>query len=184
MAEKYLGFQRDKRINVAISDGRIYLKRNTQRYDLIFLDAYNDHAVPSHLTTCEFLELARSRLKPGGVLASNIWSLTLNRYFTSQIKTYQEVFPQLYLLQATGSAHYIFIASPQAGRVSREQAQARARELMQGRPWSFDLASRLQSDYSDYYTGKHVEAKALTDDFAPVNLLKTMEGPSSLDGRP
>ncbi|MFH1036248.1 MAG: fused MFS/spermidine synthase [Pseudomonadota bacterium] len=183
VAEKYLGFQPDDNMRVIVNDGRLYMKRQAQRYDLIFLDAYNDHAVPFHLTTKEFLELARSRLEPGGVLASNIWSLNLNRYFTGQIKTYQEVFPQLYLLQATGSANYIFIATLQPSQISREQAQARARALMQGRPWSFDLAQRLAAEY-DCYTGRTVEARALTDDFAPVNLLKTMEAPSSLDGRP
>lgn len=183
VAEKYLSFKPDDKMSLSVSDGRIYLKRHPKRYDLIFLDAYNDHAVPFHLTTREFLELARSRLKPGGVLASNIWSLDLNRYFTAQIKTYQEVFPQLYLLRASGSANYIFIATQEPGRVSREQALARARELMLGRPWSFDLAQRLKAEYSDY-TGRQVEARALTDDFAPVNLLKTMEAPSSLDGRP
>jgi spermidine synthase len=183
VAEKYLSFRPDDRMSVALSDGRLYMKRHPKRYDLIFLDAYNDHAVPFHLTTREFLELARSRLEPGGVLASNIWSLNLNRYFTAQIKTYQEVFPQLYLLQASGGANYIFIATADAARVSPEQAEARARALMQGRPWSFDLAARVKSEYA-CYTGQRVDSPVLTDDFAPVNLLKTLEAPSSLGGRP
>jgi hypothetical protein len=89
----------------------------------------------------------------------------------------------VYLLQAGGTANYIFIATADAARVTLEQAQARARTLAQGRPWSFDLAQRLQTEYA-CYTGQVVEARSLTDDFAPVNLLKTLEAPSSLDGRP
>ncbi|MBI5522826.1 MAG: fused MFS/spermidine synthase [Desulfarculus sp.] len=183
VAEKYLSFKADEGMKVAVNDGRLFMKRNPQRYDLIFLDAYNDHAVPFHLTTREFLELTRSRLKPGGVVASNVWSQGLNRYFTAQIKTYQEVFPQLYLLQAGGGANYIFIATQDARQVSAEQAEARARALAKGRAWSFDLAARVKSEYA-CFTGRRVEDKVLTDDFAPVNLLRNLEASAPGEGRP
>lgn len=171
VAQKHLGFTPDPAIKVTVMDGRIHLKRHPKQYDIIFLDAYNDHAVPFHLTTREFLELVKTRLKPGGVVASNVWALEINRFFTAQIKTYQAVFPEVYLLRAGMSANYIFLATQAKGRVQREAAAARAKALMAGQPWSFDLAELIEGEY-DYYTDRKVEAKALTDDFAPVNLMK------------
>ena len=171
VAEKYLGFVPDPAMRVTVQDGRIFLKRNPKRYDLIFLDAYNDQAVPFHLTTREFLELVKSRLKPGGVVASNIWSAGLNRYFSAQIKTYQAVFGQVYLLKAGGSQNYIFLALAEPGRVEAGAAAARARALMRGRPWSFDLAALVEAEY-DCYTDQPVEAPVLSDDYAPVNLMR------------
>ncbi len=171
VAEKYLGFRPDPAMRVVTQDGRIFLKRNPQRYDVIFLDAYNDQAVPFHLTTREFLELVKSRLKPGGVVASNIWSADLNRFFTSQIKTYQAVFPQLYLLQAGRTRNYIFLALAEPGRVEAGAAVARARALTRDRPWSFDLAELVEAEYDDY-SQHQVEAPVLSDDYAPVNLMR------------
>lgn len=171
VARKYLGFTPDPAMQITVMDGRIYLKRHPKQYDVIFLDAYNDHAVPFHLTTAEFLKLVRSRLKPGGVVASNVWSADINRFFTAQIKTYQAVFPEVYLLRAGRSSNYIFLATQAKGRVEREAAMVRAKALMAGRPWSFDLAELVLDEY-DYYTDQKVEAKVLTDDFAPVNLMK------------
>ncbi|MFZ5585355.1 MAG: spermidine synthase [Thermodesulfobacteriota bacterium] len=171
VAQKHLGFTPDPAIRTTVMDGRMHLKRHPKQYDVIFLDAYNDHAVPFHLTTREFLELVKTRLKPGGVVASNVWASEINRYFTAQIKTYQAVFPEVYLLRAGMSANYIFLATEAKGRTSRETAVSRAKALMAGRPWSFDLAGLIEGEY-EYYTDRKVAAKALTDDFAPVNLLK------------
>ncbi|MFH1057995.1 MAG: fused MFS/spermidine synthase [Pseudomonadota bacterium] len=171
VARKYLGFTPDPAMKTTVMDGRIYLKRHPKQYDIIFLDAYNDHSVPFHLTTAEFLELVKSRLKPGGVVASNVWSADINRFFTAQIKTYQAAFPEVYLLRAGRSSNYIFLATQAKGRVPREAAVVRAKALMAGRPWSFDLAELILDEY-DYYTDQKMEAKVLTDDFAPVNLMK------------
>ncbi len=179
VAEKYLGFKPDPAMKVFTQDGRIFLKRNPQRYDLIFLDAYNDQAVPFHLTTREFLELVKSRLNPGGVVASNIWSADMNRFFTAQIKTYQAVFPQLYLLRAGGTGNYIFLALAAPGKVEVGAAVARARALAKDRPWSFDLAELVETEYDDY-SQRQVEAPVLSDDFAPVNLMRHQKDKSPL----
>jgi spermidine synthase len=171
VAEKYLGFRPDPAMKVFPQDGRLFLKRNPQRYDLIFLDAYNDQAVPFHLTTREFLELVKRRLNPGGVVASNIWSADMNRFFTAQIKTYQAVFGQLYLLRAGGGGNYIFLALAEPGKVEAGAAVARARAFTKDRPWSFDLAELVEAEYDDY-SHRQVEAPVLSDDYAPVNLMR------------
>jgi predicted membrane-bound spermidine synthase len=47
-------------------DARRALRRDDRRYDVIVGDAFTDIAVPQHLITQEFFELARTRLTPSG----------------------------------------------------------------------------------------------------------------------
>ena len=55
------------------ADGRAFLLREAAEWDVILLDAYAEQrAMPSHLYTVEFFELARSRLAPGGWLFMNL----------------------------------------------------------------------------------------------------------------
>ena len=68
------GFElpRDQRLRVASEDGRRWLARNDGRWDVIVIDAFYADSIPFHLATVEFLELARSRLSPGGVIVTNV----------------------------------------------------------------------------------------------------------------
>ena len=53
------------------ADARPFLRRTKQRYDAIFVDAYRQPYIPFYLATKEFFELARDRLRPGGVVVVN-----------------------------------------------------------------------------------------------------------------
>ena len=55
-----------------VDDGRRFLARGDDRYDLIILDAFGTERVPPHLLSREFMTLARDRLAPGGVLTANV----------------------------------------------------------------------------------------------------------------
>lgn len=61
---------------VTIRDGRRYIEESTKMWDIIFLDAYNSDAVPTHLLTREALELYAAHLTPGGVIVFHV----SNRY--------------------------------------------------------------------------------------------------------
>jgi len=63
-------------INFKIGDGRqIVVGTKDAPYDIIFLDAYSSGGqIPFHLMTWEFLKEVKSKLKPGGVLVTNIIS--------------------------------------------------------------------------------------------------------------
>jgi spermidine synthase len=52
-------------------DARPFLRRIDATYDAISVDAYRQPYIPFYLTTVEFFELARERLRPGGVLIVN-----------------------------------------------------------------------------------------------------------------
>jgi spermidine synthase len=95
-AYKWFALPHDERIDVHVDDGRRYLQRNDDRYDVIMLDAFYADGVPFHMTTLEFVELLRERLTPGGVVAVNvIGALTGSgsRITRALWKTYASVFP-------------------------------------------------------------------------------------------
>jgi hypothetical protein len=68
------GLARDTPIHTYWGDARqfVELHQDTNQYDLIFGDAFNDFSVPWHLTTREFNEKIKKMLTPSGVYMINI----------------------------------------------------------------------------------------------------------------
>jgi SAM-dependent methyltransferase len=60
-------------VRVIIGDGRVGLTATApETFDVVVVDAFSSDAIPVHLLTREFLEVAARRLRPGGVLAFHI----------------------------------------------------------------------------------------------------------------
>lgn len=54
-------------------DARATLFRQQEEsFDVIVTDAFHDIAIPYHLVTLEYVQLARSKLKPGGIFTTNV----------------------------------------------------------------------------------------------------------------
>ena len=99
-AYKWFELPRDPRLQIEVDDGRRFLQRTDERYDVIMVDAFYSDGVPFHMTTLEFVELLRNRLTPGGVVATNVIGAITGG--SSQItralwKTYAAVFPTVKL---------------------------------------------------------------------------------------
>ncbi len=73
LAREYF-YLKDHHARVHHQDGRRYLIDTDRGYDVIIMDAFGSGLIPFHLITREAFALARSRLKPGGVLALNAWA--------------------------------------------------------------------------------------------------------------
>jgi predicted membrane-bound spermidine synthase len=71
-AYRWFELPRSPRLTVDAEDGRQWLTRHQQRWDVIVIDAFYADSIPFHLATHEFLELVRERLSPGGVVVVNI----------------------------------------------------------------------------------------------------------------
>lgn len=65
-------------LKVVAGDARLALAKETERFDLLILDAYSSASVPVHLTTREAVDLYLSRLRPGGSLLIHLSSLHIN----------------------------------------------------------------------------------------------------------
>jgi spermidine synthase len=72
VGRRYLGLEDNPRLEVHTADARPFLRSRERRYDLIFVDAYRPPYVPFYLATKEFFQLARERLRPGGIIALNV----------------------------------------------------------------------------------------------------------------
>jgi spermidine synthase len=54
------------------ADARPWLRRSEGGYDVIVVDAYRQPYIPFYLTTSEFFDLVRDRLRPGGAVVVNV----------------------------------------------------------------------------------------------------------------
>jgi predicted membrane-bound spermidine synthase len=105
-------------LNVIVEDGRLAMKRLTQPFDLIALDAYRVPYVPWNLTTVEFFRELRGQLTANGVVVINV-GRTVNtrtgvqdrRLIEAMTNTMQHVFPIVYTIDVPGSFNTILVAT-------------------------------------------------------------------------
>lgn len=62
---------------IKVGDGRLELAKMSEKFDLLFMDAFTSDSIPTHLLTKEALQLYVDSLAPAGVIAINV----SNRYF-------------------------------------------------------------------------------------------------------
>jgi SAM-dependent methyltransferase len=72
LAKRWFGLNERPELELHAEDARPFLRRSEHRYDAIFVDAYRQPYIPFYLTSREFFELARDRLRPGGVVIVNV----------------------------------------------------------------------------------------------------------------
>ncbi len=178
-ARRFFALPTGPRIRVHIQDGRRWLRRTPERYDLITLDAYLIDTIPFHLATREFYTEAAARLAPGGVLASNVIGAIIgpqSRLFRAIYKTYRSVFPAVYVFPVNGgpseALQNIILVGTMEPRLSRAEILARAARVVQTGRVRIEGYVR---DAGDLYEGP-VETEGvplLTDDFAPTDILLT-----------
>ncbi|MDO4436126.1 MAG: fused MFS/spermidine synthase [Cardiobacteriaceae bacterium] len=82
----------DKRIEIVVDDGRRWLRRNHQTYDVILMNTtWHWRAYASNLLSQEFLTMVKAHLKPDGIAFYNTTS-SIDAYETAQ-----SVFPYVYI---------------------------------------------------------------------------------------
>lgn len=153
---------------VEVADARTFLGRTREVYDVVFLDAYGPDAIPHHLTTLEFFRLLRARLRPGGVVVSNIWGPHVNELYQRQVATIAGSFPTAYLLRSgAGSdngdpvSNHVVIGVLGKGDPPREW-EARAAQLQAAGRVDFDLAGLLRRELT-VLTGVVFDVEPLRD---------------------
>jgi spermidine synthase len=165
VSKQYFGLRETERVRYLDGDGRVFLNRNHELYDLILLDAYRGGFVPFHLLTKEFYTLVKQRLTPGGAVASNVHDGT--KLYHSTVKTLGEVFPALDLYP-TGSGEVIAVATMGAAP-DKEALASRAAALQERYNFRHPLTDALRRRMDDPRS-QAAEGDLITDDFAPVNL--------------
>ena len=162
-AKRYFGIRENERVKYLAGDGRVFLNRTKQLYDLILVDAYHGGYVPFHLLTKEFYALIKQRLAPGGAAAFNVHDGS--KLYVSTIKTLNEVFPSVHLYP-TGEGEVIMVATVEAAPPD-DTLKSRAAALQQRYNFRYPLPQLMAKRIGHPPLDK---AELLTDDFAPVNL--------------
>jgi spermidine synthase len=166
LAREYFFLRETNRLRVVARDGRIFLARSQELYDVIMIDAYHASFVPFHLLTREFFQLVEDHLAPGGVVAQNI--LPGSMLFEPAIATLQAVFDHVDIYEA--AANFVAIAY-NGPRRNRQDLLRQAREFdalhSQRYPMAAMIPRRQEMD--------RIDARVLTDDFAPVEMLNATE---------
>jgi predicted membrane-bound spermidine synthase len=168
LAAKYFGVGGTDRVRIINNDGRVFLRTQPPGYDVIMLDAYRGPFVPFHLTTKEFYQLVKTRLRPGGVAVQNIDPTTL--LFDSTLATMRTVFANVDVYQASGNVVLVGYDGP---KLTDAQLAARAAGRQAQYHFRYDLTALVRTRNSAVPANPH--ATVLTDNFAPVEMLNTIK---------
>lgn len=149
VARKFFGFREDARMQAHVGDGRQFIEKLRQPYDVIFLDAFGADSIPTQLTTQEFLQAVRRAVAPGGVVVGNLWGRVSNPLYDSMVRTYQEVFDELLILDVRDAANKILLALPRKQPVSRGELTRLARKVSAAKRFPFDLGDPVKYGFQD-----------------------------------
>lgn len=162
VAKEFFGFREDERMRAHVGDGRKFIENVKEPYDVIFLDAFGTRNVPPALTTVEFKRAVRRAVKPGGAVVGNIWGSSVNPLYDSMVRTYQEVFDELLILDVPGTSNKILIALARKQPLSRNQLVQLARKTGKEKRFLFDLGD-IDEDHFTYASRKGSAGRVLRD---------------------
>jgi spermidine synthase len=186
VAERFFDYRPADRQQLHLLDGRMYLQRTSAKYDAIILDPYTTNrygaVLPPQLTTVEFFRLLKDHLRPGGVVAYNIYTALPNlqgRDIAGAIcRTLGQVFPRVYFFESQTSNNIVFIATlsntPTDLAVLRPRADALIAEGRVRQPNFLPLLENFRTK-----PPVNVElCPILTDNYAPVEGLLAPAAPA------
>jgi spermidine synthase len=178
MAKDHFNVRESKNLRLHAQDGRLFLTRTQNQYDIIMLDAYFTDAMPFHLATKQFFELAQKKLTPNGVVVANLISAVTGpsgKIARSFVRTQRQVFPQTYVFAARRPdnvsmdtiQNVIVVATRDKQRIDIKEIIKRASGLDKG------LFPEPIQDIAIAYFDKPLpeDVPILTDDYAPTDNL-------------
>jgi predicted membrane-bound spermidine synthase len=173
---------------VYTEDGRVFLNRTQERYDVIGMDAYHQPYIPFHLTTREFFSEVNAHLAPDGVAVVNAGKPgTDYRLVHALASTMRTVFPQVFILDVPsfGNSIVIGVKQPVGDGVANFRANM---ERMDDPVLRFVMDQALAGSappklpLREWTEQDAAQVNAFTDDWAPVEsvidriILRAAEG--------
>ncbi len=167
IADQFFKVRPEKNFDIEIMDGRVWLTKSNDTFDLILIDAYRGPFVPFHLLTKEFYQEVAKHLRPGGVAVQNVEPSTM--LFDSAVATIGAAFDNLDFYEGKGN---IVIVAYNGSKRDPEELKRIAAERQAQYGFRYDLTGILDRRYEPKFDAA---ATPLTDDFAPVEYLKAIE---------
>jgi predicted membrane-bound spermidine synthase len=165
VAAERFGIEPGPDLRVHVGDARRFLAASGEGYDVIQMDLYRGGPeIPSHLTTLEFYELARSRLNRGGVLMVNVFDIAPGHPLLGSVaSTLSRAFAGVFVRSHRGTNHMVLAfdepRSPSEVRAALERAPLPVSEIAR------EVAREVRP------LSPEGGALVLTDDRAPVERL-------------
>lgn len=159
LAVSHFGVRPGPRLELVTGDGRVYMARAREKFDVVLIDAYQGTLVPFHLVTREYYGILKRRLAPGGVVAQNIAPKVLDA--PRMVATARGVFEHVDLYRAGNN--FVLIAYDGAG-MTDDNLRARAAGLRSAGPLRYPLEPMIAERVADVVA----DQREFTDDFAPV----------------
>jgi len=178
VAKDHFNVKESKNLRLHAQDGRLFLTRTQNQYDIIMLDAYFTDAMPFHLATKQFFELAQKKLTPNGIVVANLISAVTGpsgKIARSFVRTKRQVFPQTYVFASRRPdnvsletiQNVIVISTRDKQRVDIKDIVKRAETIGKGL-----FPDPIQDIAVAYYDRPLPEdVPILTDDYAPTDNL-------------
>ncbi len=163
IGEKYFHLKKDDRMRIYESDARLFVQSTSNRYDVVFIDAFDSqYSIPFHLTTVQWVQSLKHILTENGIVVLNIVSSlegVQSAFFHAQSATYAHVFPSVYAfavsnpIQPEKIQNIVLIA----------QKSGKQTSLVSDDP---QIGQYLSHRY--LHPIKSTDGLLLTDDFAPI----------------
>ena len=148
VAKKYFGFREDDNMKAYAQDGRKFIEEAKEPYDLIFLDAFSADSIPYDLVTREFLQAVRKAAGPKGVVVANLWERKVNPLYDSMVRTYQEVFEDVYVIDVKhDSGNLILMAAPRKLDLKKDDLVQRAKKIVKEKKYPMNLDEFIADGY-------------------------------------
>jgi spermidine synthase len=162
LAKEHFRLKENPRMRIFHEDGRTYLNKSAEKYDVILGDAYKSLlAIPFQLTTKEAIQLKYDMLTEDGIVIENLIASIegpASEFMKAEYATYKEVFPQLYFFACHDPDDPELLQSISMIALKSDKIP----EFHNADPELNDyLLHRIYPDFSS-------DAMILTDDFAPV----------------
>lgn len=173
MAKKYFSYDDSKpNFETHIRDGRVFVKRalkDKKRYDLILLDAFNSDYIPEHMMTKEYLEEVKALAKDDGIIMANTFSTS--DLFHHESATYAEVFGPMYQINFKDKKTNRVIVVSNKELPGKRELLKKANQ-MKGVLQIYGVDTLALLDAISDEVNWDTEARVLTDQYSPANLLK------------
>ena len=161
-------------LRVEIADGRTYLARSRERFDVVVVDAYRLPYIPWHLTTVEFFRQVRAHLSDQGVVAINVGYVPGDwRLVDALAATLRQVYPSVMVLPVPGSFNALLIATVPPESTAAVQGRVSAVEnkvVRRVARWMMPGLRPAQAD-GPIFCDDHAPVEQLTDRLALRYLL-------------
>jgi spermidine synthase len=141
-ATEIFPLQEDERLQITEADAKQFLEAApAEHYDILFLDLFTDSgSSPAHVTSGEFFQFCRQRLRPGGVLTMNLYSGS--KAFPERLQNLRSAFTTVYVCPVHEDISVVF-ATDQP-HLSRFQLLQNAIEQQRRRAFRFPWAEWIQ----------------------------------------